>query len=117
MFREVQIVGPVNRKTKRAMQVSLDGKPTVRSKAVDAGSRYRPDAPVSGRYPPYPVVKSVRNIEVSTCVNGVPEVLQYLADQLGMPPSEAYSTLYLFPIAGKFRSGAYDGEVQYRLNG
>ncbi|HUZ56454.1 MAG TPA: hypothetical protein VMU94_28510 [Streptosporangiaceae bacterium] len=24
---------------------------------------------------------------------------------------------YLFPIAGKFRSGAYDGQIQYRLNG
>jgi hypothetical protein len=24
---------------------------------------------------------------------------------------------YLFPIAGKFRSGQYDGQVQYRLNG
>jgi hypothetical protein len=24
---------------------------------------------------------------------------------------------YLFPIAGKFRSGAYDGRIQYRLNG
>lgn len=28
-----------------------------------------------------------------TALPEVPEVLQYLADQLGMPPSEAYSTL------------------------
>ena len=25
--------------------------------------------------------------------------------------------IYLFPIAGKFRSGAYHGQIQYRLNG
>ena len=29
----------------------------------------------------------------------------------------ALELVYLFPIAGKFRSGAYDGKVQYRLNG
>jgi hypothetical protein len=29
----------------------------------------------------------------------------------------ALELAYLFPIAGKFRSGAYDGQVQYRLNG
>ena len=29
----------------------------------------------------------------------------------------ALELVYLFPIAGKFRSGAYDGQVQYRLNG
>jgi hypothetical protein len=29
----------------------------------------------------------------------------------------ALELAYLFSIAGKFRSGAYDGQVQYRLNG
>jgi hypothetical protein len=29
----------------------------------------------------------------------------------------ALELTYLFPIAGKFRSGEYDGQVQYRLNG
>lgn len=29
----------------------------------------------------------------------------------------ALELAYLFPIAGKFRSGDYDGQVQYRLNG
>lgn len=29
----------------------------------------------------------------------------------------ALELAYLFPVAGKFRSGRYDGEVQYRLNG
>ena len=29
----------------------------------------------------------------------------------------ALELVYLFPIAGKFRSGAYDGQIQYRLNG
>jgi hypothetical protein len=29
----------------------------------------------------------------------------------------ALELAYLFPIAGKFRSGGYDGQVQYRLNG
>jgi hypothetical protein len=29
----------------------------------------------------------------------------------------ALEVAYLFPVAGKFRSGAYDGQVQYRLNG
>jgi hypothetical protein len=29
----------------------------------------------------------------------------------------ALELAYLFPIARKFRSGAYDGQVQYRLNG
>jgi hypothetical protein len=29
----------------------------------------------------------------------------------------ALELAYLFPIAGKFRSGEYDGQVQYRLNG
>ncbi len=29
----------------------------------------------------------------------------------------ALELAYLFPIAGKFRSGRYDGQVQYRLNG
>jgi hypothetical protein len=29
----------------------------------------------------------------------------------------ALELAYLFPMAGKFRSGAYDGQVQYRLNG
>jgi len=29
----------------------------------------------------------------------------------------ALELAYLFPIAGKFRSGKYDGQVQYRLNG
>jgi hypothetical protein len=29
----------------------------------------------------------------------------------------ALELAYLFPIAGKFRSGAYDGQIQYRLNG
>jgi hypothetical protein len=29
----------------------------------------------------------------------------------------ALELVYLFPIAGKFRSGAYDGQMQYRLNG
>ena len=29
----------------------------------------------------------------------------------------ALELVYLFPIASKFRSGAYDGQVQYRLNG
>jgi len=29
----------------------------------------------------------------------------------------ALELAYLFPIAGKFRSGNYDGQVQYRLNG
>lgn len=29
----------------------------------------------------------------------------------------ALELAYLFPVAGKFRAGAYDGEIQYRLNG
>jgi len=29
----------------------------------------------------------------------------------------ALELTYLFPVAGKFRSGEYDGQVQYRLNG
>jgi hypothetical protein len=29
----------------------------------------------------------------------------------------ALELAYLFPVAGKFRSGEYDGQVQYRLNG
>jgi hypothetical protein len=29
----------------------------------------------------------------------------------------ALELVYLFPIAGKFRSSAYDGQIQYRLNG
>jgi hypothetical protein len=29
----------------------------------------------------------------------------------------ALELAYLFPVARKFRSGAYDGQVQYRLNG
>jgi hypothetical protein len=29
----------------------------------------------------------------------------------------ALELVYLFPVAGKFRSGAYDGQIQYRLNG
>lgn len=29
----------------------------------------------------------------------------------------ALELAYLFPVAGKFRSSAYDGQVQYRLNG
>jgi hypothetical protein len=29
----------------------------------------------------------------------------------------ALELVYLFPVAGKFRSGEYDGQVQYRLNG
>jgi len=29
----------------------------------------------------------------------------------------ALELAYLFPVAGKFRSGTYDGQVQYRLNG
>jgi hypothetical protein len=29
----------------------------------------------------------------------------------------ALELAYLFPVAGKFRSGAYDGQIQYRLNG
>jgi hypothetical protein len=29
----------------------------------------------------------------------------------------ALELAYRFPIAGKFRSGAYDGQIQYRLNG
>lgn len=29
----------------------------------------------------------------------------------------ALELVYLFPIAGKFRSGGYDGQIQYRLNG
>ncbi len=29
----------------------------------------------------------------------------------------ALELAYLFPIAGKFRAGQYDGQVQYRLNG
>lgn len=29
----------------------------------------------------------------------------------------ALELAYLFPVAGKFRSGRYDGQVQYRLNG
>lgn len=29
----------------------------------------------------------------------------------------ALELAYLFPVAGKFRSGGYDGQVQYRLNG
>lgn len=29
----------------------------------------------------------------------------------------ALELAYLFPVAGKFRMGAYDGEIQYRLNG
>lgn len=29
----------------------------------------------------------------------------------------ALELAYLFPVAGKFRAGAYDGQVQYRLNG
>jgi hypothetical protein len=29
----------------------------------------------------------------------------------------ALELVYLFPVARKFRSGAYDGQVQYRLNG
>lgn len=29
----------------------------------------------------------------------------------------ALELIYLFPVAGKFRSGAYDGQIQYRLNG
>lgn len=29
----------------------------------------------------------------------------------------ALELAYLFPVAGKFRAGEYDGEIQYRLNG
>jgi hypothetical protein len=29
----------------------------------------------------------------------------------------ALELVYLFPVAAKFRSGAYDGQIQYRLNG
>jgi hypothetical protein len=29
----------------------------------------------------------------------------------------ALELAYLLPVAGKFRSGAYDGQIQYRLNG
>lgn len=29
----------------------------------------------------------------------------------------ALELAYLFPVASKFRAGAYDGEIQYRLNG
>jgi hypothetical protein len=29
----------------------------------------------------------------------------------------ALELAYLFPVAGKFRAGAYDGQIQYRLNG
>jgi hypothetical protein len=29
----------------------------------------------------------------------------------------ALELVYLFPVASKFRSGAYDGQIQYRLNG
>jgi len=29
----------------------------------------------------------------------------------------ALELAYLFPVAGKFRSGEYDGQIQYRLNG
>jgi hypothetical protein len=29
----------------------------------------------------------------------------------------ALELAYLFPVAGKFRSGAYDSQIQYRLNG
>ena len=29
----------------------------------------------------------------------------------------ALELAYLFPVAGKFRAGRYDGQVQYRLNG
>lgn len=29
----------------------------------------------------------------------------------------ALELAYLFPVAGKFRAGTYDGEIQYRLNG
>jgi len=29
----------------------------------------------------------------------------------------ALELVYLFPVAGKFRAGAYDGRIQYRLNG
>jgi hypothetical protein len=29
----------------------------------------------------------------------------------------ALELAYLFPVAGKFRMGTYDGEIQYRLNG
>ncbi len=29
----------------------------------------------------------------------------------------ALEIAYLFPVAGKFRAGTYDGQIQYRLNG
>jgi hypothetical protein len=29
----------------------------------------------------------------------------------------ALELAYLFPVAGRFRSGSYDGQIQYRLNG
>jgi hypothetical protein len=29
----------------------------------------------------------------------------------------ALELVYLFPVAGRFRSGSYDGQIQYRLNG
>lgn len=56
------------------------------------------------------------------------EALQQALDLMGGTPLfrgpetalrelAALELVYLFPVAGKFRSGAYDGQIQYRLNG
>lgn len=49
----------------------------------------------------------VAGVDVSGCRDPVIIVRELAALELA----------YLFPVAGKFRSGWYDGQVQYRLNG
>lgn len=45
-------------------------------------------------------------------------VLPLLPDlELALRELHSLELVYLFPVAPKFRGGAYDGQVQYRLNG
>jgi len=43
--------------------------------------------------------------------------LREQATEAALRELAALELAYLFPVAGKFRSGGYDGEIQYRLNG
>lgn len=56
----------------------------------------------------------------------LPVVLDLVKEDAGLLPRgpepvlrelAALELAYLFPVAGKFRAGAYDGQIQYRLNG
>jgi hypothetical protein len=69
----------------------------------------------SGLWPGNIYLAGVRALQLALDLMG--DAPLYRRPETALRELAALDLVYLFPVAGKFRTGAYDGQLQYRLNG